>query len=60
LLIPQGGGTSGSSAGYHVVQPGETLSGIAMRYGTTPWAIAAANGIANVNYVRAGQTLRIP
>ncbi len=60
LLIPQGSGTPGSSASYHVVQPGETLSGIAMRYGTTPWAIAAANGIANANYVRAGQTLRIP
>jgi LysM repeat protein len=60
LLIPQGGGTSEPTVSYHVVQPGETLSGIAMRYGTTPWAIAAANSIANVNYVRAGQTLRIP
>jgi LysM repeat protein len=60
LIIPQGGVTPGPSIRYHVVQPGETLSGIAMRYGTTPWAIAAANGIANINYVRAGQTLRIP
>jgi LysM repeat protein len=60
LTIPQGGVTPGPSVRYHVVQLGETLSGIAMRYGTTPWAIAAANGIANVNYVRAGQTLRIP
>jgi LysM repeat protein len=60
LTIPQGGTTPGPGVRYHVVQPGETLSGIAMRYGTTPWAIAAANGIANVNYVRAGQTLRIP
>jgi LysM repeat protein len=60
LTIPQGGATPGPGVRYHVVQRGETLSGIAMRYGTTPWAIAAANGIANVNYVRAGQTLRIP
>jgi LysM repeat protein len=60
LTIPQGGATPGPGVRYHVVQPGETLSGIAMRYGTTPWAIAAANGIANVNYIRAGQTLRIP
>lgn len=60
LTIPQGGVTPGPGVRYHVVQRGETLSGIAMRYGTTPWAIAAANGIANVNYVRAGQTLRIP
>jgi len=60
LIIPQGGETPSPSVRYHVVQPGETLSGIAMRYGTTPWAIATANGISNVNYVRAGQTLRIP
>ena len=60
LTIPQGSVTPGPGVRYHVVQPGETLSGIAMRYGTTPWAIAAANGIANINYVYAGQTLRIP
>ena len=60
LTIPQGSVTPGPGIRYHVVQPGETLSGIAMRYGTTPWAIAAANGIANINYVYAGQTLRIP
>ena len=60
LTIPQGSVTPGPGIRYHVVQPGETLSGIAMRYGTTPWTIAAANGIANINYVYAGQTLRIP
>ena len=60
LTIPQGSVTPGPGVRYHVVQPGETLSGIAMRYGTTPWSIAAANGIANINYVYAGQTLRIP
>jgi LysM repeat protein len=60
LTIPQGSVTPGPGVRYHVVQPGETLSGIAMRYGTTPWTIAAANGIANINYVYAGQTLRIP
>jgi LysM repeat protein len=60
LIIPQGSVTPGPAVRYHVVQPGETLSGIAMRYGTTPWSIAAANGIANINYVYAGQTLRIP
>jgi LysM repeat protein len=60
LTIPQGGVTPGPSVRYHVVQPGETLWSIAMRYGTTPWKIAAANGIANINFIYAGRTLRIP
>lgn len=45
---------------YHVVQWGENLTRIAMRYGTTVWAIARANGIWNINYIRAGQVLLIP
>jgi putative chitinase len=45
---------------YHLVQWGETLSKIAAYYGTTVWAIAQANGIWNVNYIRAGQLLLIP
>jgi LysM repeat protein len=44
----------------HVVQAGETLSSIATRYGTTPQAIAAANNLANANYIYAGQRLTIP
>jgi LysM repeat protein len=44
----------------HVVASGETLTGIARRYGSTIAAIAAANGIANPSYVRAGQKLSIP
>jgi len=44
----------------HVVQRGETLSSIAVRYGTTPQAIARANGLANANYIYAGQGLTIP
>jgi LysM repeat protein len=44
----------------HVVARGETLTGIARRYGSTIAAIAAANGIANPSYVRAGQKLSIP
>jgi LysM repeat protein len=60
LVIPQGGGSPGTGGRYHVVQPGETLWSIAMKYGTTPWKIAAANGIANINWIYAGRTLRIP
>ena len=45
---------------YHVVQWGENLTRIALRYGTTVWAIAQANGIWNINFIRAGQVLLIP
>jgi len=44
----------------HVVQRGENLFRIALRYGTTPQAIAAANGITNVHRIYAGQRLVIP
>jgi LysM repeat protein len=60
LTIPVGSAPPYPGTRYHIVQPGETLSGIALRYGTTPWAIARANGISNINYIYVGQTLRIP
>jgi LysM repeat protein len=41
----------------YVVQRGDTLSAIAARYHTTAWALASINGIANVNYIYAGQRL---
>ncbi len=44
----------------HVVQRGETLFSIAVRYGTTTQAVASANGLSNPNYIYAGQRLRIP
>ncbi len=44
----------------HVVQPGEHLTGIARRYGTTIAAIAAANGIKNPSFLRVGWNLTIP
>ncbi|MBN1262600.1 MAG: LysM peptidoglycan-binding domain-containing protein [Anaerolineae bacterium] len=43
----------------HVVQPGENLFRIALRYGTTVDAIRAANGLAN-NLIYVGQQLVIP
>lgn len=45
---------------YHYVQPGQTLSGIARWYGVSVQAIAQANGIWNVNYIRSGTWLCIP
>jgi LysM repeat protein len=44
----------------HIVRCGETLSGIAVRYGVSMWAIARANGIANPSRIFAGQRLVIP
>jgi len=44
----------------HVVQPGETLYRIALRYGVTVQAVAQANNIANPNLIYVGQTLNIP
>lgn len=44
----------------HVVQRGDTLSGIALQYGTTVAALMAANNLANANVIFAGQKLCIP
>ncbi len=44
----------------HVVQAGENLFRIAMRYGTSIDAISQANGLSNINQIVVGQTLVIP
>jgi N-acetylmuramoyl-L-alanine amidase len=49
-----------ASAGTHTVRPGETLSAIAARYGTTADRLADANGIGNPNMIIAGARLRVP
>src|SRR5918992_4602718 len=46
-------------AGVHVVAPGETLSGIATRYGTTVEALARRNGLSDPGLILAGQRLRV-
>jgi LysM repeat protein len=51
---PGGGGC------WYVVRRGDTLSAIGWRYGVSPWAIAAANGLGNPNCIFAGQRLWIP
>lgn len=45
--------------GTYTVRSGDTLSGIAARYGTTVAALAAANGIANPNLIYVGQVIRV-
>ena len=42
------------------VQKGDTLSGIAARFGTTYQVLAAYNGIANPNVISIGQKIRLP
>ena len=49
----------GNSAVYYTVRSGDTLSGIAAKYGTTYQKIAQMNGIANPNKIYAGQKLRV-
>ena len=44
----------------HVVQPGETLSGIAASYGTTVGFLTTANRIVDANTIWVGQLLKIP
>ena len=43
--------------GAYVVQPGDTLSELALQWGTTVEDLAAANGIADPNLIYIGQTL---
>lgn len=49
----------GSNCTY-VVQWGDTLYSIARRYGTTTTVLVSMNGLANPNYIRAGQVLYVP
>lgn len=48
-----------SQAQYYTVQSGDTLSGIASRYGTTWQKLQAMNGISNPNLIYAGQRIRV-
>ena len=50
----------GWCSGGYVVQPGDTLYRIARWSGANPWSIGAANGIYNLNYIQAGDCLRLP
>ncbi len=44
----------------HEVQPGETLSDLAEKYGVTVETIVQANGLADENDLTVGQQLRVP
>ena len=57
--VPSAPPASTGGASYRV-RPGDTLSGIASRFGTSVSALASLNGIANPNVIHAGQVLRLP
>lgn len=48
-----------ASGGTYTVVAGDTLSGIAARFGTTAAALASANGISNPNLIYVGQVLKL-
>ncbi len=68
LVIPTGQPTEAPAAPVppsgsgrtHVVSFGESLFAIALNYGVDMYELAAANGIANPDIIRPGQTLIIP
>jgi LysM repeat protein len=59
---PNGYASSGYGAGYSVytVQPGDTLIGIASRFGVSQSALMSANYLYNPNYIYAGMRMQIP
>ena len=59
---PSTGGstTKPTRADSHRVRPGETLSDIALQYGTSVSELARLNGIANPSYIQAGVVLTVP
>jgi LysM repeat protein len=62
LVIPPGGTVPPATGGprIYVVRSGDSLRDIAARFGTTWQAIAAANNLANPNFIFPGQQLTIP
>lgn len=51
--------SGGGGATYYTVKSGDTLSGIAAKYGTTYQKLAKMNGISNPNKIYAGQKIRV-
>lgn len=56
LKVPE---SEGGSAQYYTIRPGDTLSGIAQKFGTTVNALVSLNGIPDPDKIYAGNTIRI-
>ena len=57
---PSGPAASAAATQTYKVKAGDTLVGIAAKFGTTPKAIATLNGISDPTSLHAGQILKIP
>ena len=57
---PSSSGAPSANGGTYTVVRGDTLSGIAQRYGTSWQTLAAMNGIANPNLITPGQKIKLP
>jgi LysM repeat protein len=57
---PQATPTTGGTGRTYVVKPGDNLFRIALSYGVSLQALAAANGITNYNLIFVGRSLIIP
>lgn len=51
--------TQATTASTYTVQPGDTLSGIASKFGTSYQTLASLNGISNPNVIYVGQVLQV-
>ncbi len=60
LTIPGGSSPSTTGSGLYVVQRGDTLSAIAVRYQTTVQQLVQMNGLTNPNLIAVGQRLAVP
>jgi len=64
LLVPEPAAGAGAAppvfTSEYVVQPGETLTDIAARFGTTVEALAAANRLVNPSVIHHGDRLLVP
>jgi LysM repeat protein len=60
LRVATPGTKPSSSARTHVVRWGDTLSGLAKRYGVTVTELRRANGLSAEMTLRAGESLKIP
>ena len=57
LYVPVG--KSSTSSGTYTVKSGDTLSGIATKFGTTTKSLQTKNGISNPDKIYAGQVLKV-
>lgn len=59
VLQVSASGSTGDMGRIYIVRYGDTLSGIAVRFGTTVSQLAAVNGIADPNLIYAGEVLTV-